>query len=124
MGDRVEAVFTALADPSRRFLVERLAAGGNATPTELAGELPVSRQAVAKHLASLEAAGLVHGTRIGRNTVYRLDPAPLLAATDWIAQVGAEWDQRLTALAAHVSREDEPAAPEPGGRGPTRPGRV
>lgn len=124
MGDRVEAVFTALADPSRRFLVERLAAGGNATPTELAGELPVSRQAVAKHLASLEAAGLVHGTRIGRNTVYRLDPAPLLAATDWIARVGAEWDQRLAALAVHVSREDEPAAPEPGGRGPTRQGRV
>jgi len=79
MGDRVEAVFTALADPSRRFLVERLAAGGNATPTELAGELPVSRQAVAKHLASLEAAGLVHGTRIGRNTVS----APMVTGDSW-----------------------------------------
>jgi DNA-binding transcriptional ArsR family regulator len=111
MGDRVEAVFSALADPSRRFLVERLAAGGTATPTELAGQLPVSRQAVAKHLASLEAAGLVHGTRVGRNTVYRLDPAPLSAATDWIARVGADWDQRLAALAAHVGREDDRAAP-------------
>ncbi len=111
MGDRVDRVFDALADPSRRFLVERLAASGTATPTELAGELPVSRQAVAKHLASLEAAGLVHGTRVGRNTVYRLDPAPLSAATDWIARVGAGWDQRLAALAAHVSREDDRTAP-------------
>jgi DNA-binding transcriptional ArsR family regulator len=111
MGDRVEAVFTALADPSRRFVVERLAASGTATPTELAGALPVSRQAVTKHLASLEAAGLVHGTRVGRNTVYRLDPAPLHAATEWIARVGAEWDGRLAALAAHVGREDDRSTP-------------
>ena len=111
MGDRIDRVFDALADPSRRFLVERLAASGTATPTELAGELPVSRQAVAKHLASLEAAGLVNGTRVGRNTVYRLDPAPLSAATDWIARVGAEWDQRLAALAAHVGRDDEHREP-------------
>jgi DNA-binding transcriptional ArsR family regulator len=116
VGDRVEAVFSALADPSRRFLLERLAATGTATPTELAGELPVSRQAVAKHLASLEAAGLVHGTRIGRNTVYRLDPEPLEAATDWIARVGSEWDRRLAALAAHVS--DDRAARQPGAGGP------
>jgi DNA-binding transcriptional ArsR family regulator len=107
MGDRVEAVFSALADPSRRFVVERLAASGTATPTELAGELPVSRQAVAKHLASLEAAGLVHGTRVGRNTIYRLDPAPLSEASAWIARVGAQWDQRLAALAAHLGREAE-----------------
>jgi DNA-binding transcriptional ArsR family regulator len=112
VGDRVEAVFAALADPSRRFVVERLAATGTATPTELAGELPVSRQAVAKHLASLEAAGLVHGTRVGRNTVYRLDPGPLEAATDWIARVGSEWDRRLAALAAHVG--DDRRARQPG----------
>jgi DNA-binding transcriptional ArsR family regulator len=116
MGDRVEAVFSALADPSRRFLLERLAASGTATPTELAGELPVSRQAVAKHLASLEAAGLVHGTRIGRNTVYRLDPEPLEAATDWIARVGSEWDRRLAALAAHLG--DDGAGPRPRAGGP------
>jgi DNA-binding transcriptional ArsR family regulator len=114
MGDRVEAVFSALADPSRRFVVERLAASGTATPTELAGELPVSRQAVAKHLASLEAAGLVHGTRVGRNTVYRLDTAPLSAAAEWIARVGAEWDQRLAALAAHVGRQADRDTPDRG----------
>lgn len=118
MGDRVEAVFSALADPSRRFLVERLAASGTATPTELADELPVSRQAVAKHLASLEAAGLVHGTRVGRNTVYRLDPEPLAAASDWIARVGSDWDRRLTALAAHVAEDRTARQPRPGGSGP------
>lgn len=102
MGDGVGAVFGALADPSRRYLVERLAHLGSATPTELAGELPMTRQAVAKHLATLEQAGLVHGTREGRNTVYRPDPAPLGDATAWIARVGAEWDARLAALARHV----------------------
>jgi DNA-binding transcriptional ArsR family regulator len=103
VGDRIEALFSALADPNRRFLVERLAERGEATPTELADELPVTRQAVTKHLASLEAAGLVHGTREGRRTVYRLDPAPLGEATAWIERVGAEWDERLAALARHLS---------------------
>lgn len=107
MGDRVEAIFSALADPHRRFLVERLAERGEATPTELADELPVTRQAVTKHLASLEAAGLVNGTREGRNTVYRLDPAPLAEATAWIERVGVEWDERLAALAQHLSGRTE-----------------
>ena len=100
MGDGVGAVFGALADPSRRYLVERLADLGAATPTELAGELPMTRQAVAKHLATLAHAGLVHG----RNTVYRPDPAPLRDATAWLDRVGAQWDERLAALARHVGR--------------------
>jgi DNA-binding transcriptional ArsR family regulator len=107
MGDGVGAVFGALADPSRRYLVERLTRLGSATPTELAGELPMTRQAVAKHLATLEQAGLVHGTREGRNTVYRPDPAPLRDATAWIARVGTEWDARLAALARHVDAKRE-----------------
>jgi DNA-binding transcriptional ArsR family regulator len=102
-GDRVGAVFSALADPSRRYVVERLAVRGRATPTELAGELPMTRQAVAKHLATLEDAGLVRATREGRNTVYRPDPAPLRHATAWMERVGAEWDERLAALARHVA---------------------
>ena len=69
MDARVDAVFGALADPSRVYLVERLAVLGTATPTELADELPITRQAVTKHLATLEQAGLVPGTREGRNTV-------------------------------------------------------
>lgn len=102
MGDRVGAVFSALADPSRRYVVERLAALGHATTTQLAGELPMTRQAVAKHLASLEHAGLVRGTREGRSTVYRPDPAPLRDATEWMERVGAQWDERLAALARHL----------------------
>ena len=103
MGDGVGAVFAALADPSRRYVVERLAHVGRATSTELAGELPMTRQAVAKHLATLEQAGLVHARREGRNVVYRPDPAPLRDAGAWIARVGAEWDDRLEALARHVA---------------------
>ncbi|MFN8222690.1 MAG: metalloregulator ArsR/SmtB family transcription factor [Gaiellales bacterium] len=104
MGDRVDDVFVALADPSRRHLVERLAARGASTPTELSAELPVTRQAVAKHLATLEAAGLVQRSREGRNTVVRFDPTPLEEAGAWLARVGAQWDMRLAALAEHVSR--------------------
>lgn len=103
MGDRVDAVFEALADPSRRYLVERLTELGSSTPTELACELPITRQAVTKHLVQLEEAGLVRGSREGRNTVYRPDPGPLHAAEAWIESVGARWDERLAALARHVT---------------------
>ena len=103
MGDRIDLVFTALADPSRRFVLQTLAARGSATPTELAGELPVTRQAVAKHLSALSAAGLVRSHKRGRENRYELDTAPLQDAAGWIAEVGAEWDARLAALARHVA---------------------
>ena len=73
----VDAVFSALADERRRSLVEVLAERGSATATELAAGLPVTRQAVAKHLASLGEAGLVAMTRSGREVRYRLTPEPL-----------------------------------------------
>jgi DNA-binding transcriptional ArsR family regulator len=104
MGDGVGAVFAALADPSRRFVVERLALRGHASPTELADELPMTRQAVTKHLATLERAGLVHASREGRRIVYRPDPGPLRDAGAWLDRVGARWDERLAALARHVER--------------------
>jgi len=100
---RVDRVFAALADPSRRFVLERLAARGSASQTELAGELPVTRQAVAKHLAMLRDAGLVRAERRGRETRYELESAPLGDAAAWLGRVGAEWDSRLAALARHVS---------------------
>lgn len=103
-GDTVDAVFSALADGSRRGLLRRIAERGAATATELASELPVTRQAVAKHLAALVRAGLVRGERHGRETRYALTPEPLAEAMEWMASVGAEWDERLAALAAHLRR--------------------
>ncbi len=68
------------------------------TQTELAARLPVTRQAVAKHLGALAAAGLVEPARAGRESRYRLTPAPFEAAALWMAALGAEWDRRLEAL--------------------------
>lgn len=93
-----DAVFTALADPTRREVVTLLSSGGPATATALAAALPVSRQAVAKHLAQLDDAGLVARTRAGREIRYALTPAPMTDAMGWMAEVGAAWDRRLDAL--------------------------
>jgi DNA-binding transcriptional ArsR family regulator len=92
------AVFAALADPTRRHLVAALAHSGGATATGLAAELPISRQAVAKHLAMLDRAGLVSQHRQGREQRFELDPRPLADAAAWLTTVGAEWDTRLTDL--------------------------
>jgi len=99
---RAAAVFDALADGNRRHLVALLAERGSVTATELATVLPVTRQAIAKHLAGLRAAGLVVPERRGRETRYRLTPAPLGEAVAWLASVGAEWDERLDALRRHL----------------------
>jgi DNA-binding transcriptional ArsR family regulator len=102
--DLTGRVFDALADPNRRYVLEVLAGRETATATELATELPVTRQAVAKHLAALSDAGLVESRRAGRETRYELTPAPLAEAMDWMASVGAEWDTRLAALRRHLKR--------------------
>lgn len=95
---RVDAVFDALGDPSRRTLVRAIAARGDATATELAAELPVTRQAVAKQLVALADAGLLRATRSGRETRYAVTPEPLGDAVDWMVEVGAAWDDRLARL--------------------------
>jgi ArsR family transcriptional regulator, cadmium/lead-responsive transcriptional repressor len=102
--DPVASVFSALADANRRHVVEVLAERGAATPTELAGELPVTRQAVSKHLAALDEAGLVEATRSGREVRYSLTPGPLADAAAWIGRVGSRWDERLEALRRQVAR--------------------
>lgn len=104
MSTNDEQVFAALSDATRRRLLSRLADGGPATATELAAELPVSRQAVVKHLDGLREAGLVTSAREGREVRYRVTPAPLADAVGWIADVGAQWDSRLAALQAQFSR--------------------
>jgi DNA-binding transcriptional ArsR family regulator len=95
---RIDHVFAALGDPGRRALIEAVAARGNATATELAAELPVSRQAVSKQLATLADAGLLHATRAGRETRYEVTPGPLEDAVAWMVDIGAQWDDRLAAL--------------------------
>lgn len=91
-------VFAALADPTRRQLLETVSARGTATATELAAGLPISRQAVAKHLGVLADAGLVRAERAGRETRYVPTPAPLQDAVSWLTALGSPWDARLAAL--------------------------
>jgi DNA-binding transcriptional ArsR family regulator len=100
MSDREiqRSVFDALADPTRRQVMRRLADGGPASATQLASGLSVTRQAVAKHLAALEEVGLVTGERHGRERRFHLTPAPLSEAVTWMADVGAQWDERLESL--------------------------
>ena len=96
--ERVDLVFGALADPTRRHLIELLAAEPGATATGLAATLPISRQAVAKHLKLLHEAGLVSSRRRGREALFELEPEPLSEAVAWIGSVGAEWDRGLDGL--------------------------
>ena len=96
--EAVDSVLVALADPTRRRLLELLAAQGEATATTLAGRLPVSRQAVVKHLAVLDAAGLVSGSRIGREVRYAVRPAALDGTARWMAALAADWDRRLATI--------------------------
>jgi DNA-binding transcriptional ArsR family regulator len=96
-------VFSALADGTRRSIVEQLGVRP-ASATDLAGLVPVSRQAVVKHLAVLEDAGLVRGTRDGRRVVYELTPEPFADAARWMSDVGAAWDDRLRTLARTLGR--------------------
>jgi DNA-binding transcriptional ArsR family regulator len=96
--DPAGAVFDALADPMRRRLLQTIA-GSPATATELAGALPISRQAVSKHLRALSQAGLLERERSGRDVRYRMTPAPLSEAVSWMADVGGQWDERLARLA-------------------------
>jgi DNA-binding transcriptional ArsR family regulator len=100
---RPDAVFDALADPTRRRIVERLGQAP-ATAGELADRLPVTRQAVVKHLGVLEDAALVHGVRDGRRVVYTLTPAPFTDAARWMRDVGIAWDRRLERLSSRFKK--------------------
>ena len=97
-------VFAALADPTRRAVLTAVAARGSATATELVEDVPVTRQAVAKHLQLLADAGLVARERTGREQRYRVTPAPFTDAVAWMADVGAAWDARLARLQARAAR--------------------
>lgn len=98
VGETVDTVIAALADPTRRKVLDLIAALGEATATTLAGRLPVSRQAVVKHLAVLADAGLVSGSRVGREARYTVRPAALDTTARWMASLAAEWDWRLARI--------------------------
>jgi len=101
----MDEVFFALADPTRREVIRRLSQDGPVTVSDLARRLPVTRQAVAKHLAALDEAGLISAEQEGRRRRYQLTPGPLADAMGWMAEVGAEWDARLDALHRHLRPE-------------------
>jgi DNA-binding transcriptional ArsR family regulator len=92
------AVLSAMADPHRVRLLEELASRGSATATVLAEVVPVSRQAVVKHLAVLSRSGLVSGLRQGREMRYSVRTESLVATAQWLAALAADWDTRLAEL--------------------------
>jgi DNA-binding transcriptional ArsR family regulator len=102
--DRLDPLFAALADPTRRQVLELLA-GGIETATALSARLPVSRQAVSKHLDALEAAGLVRASRVGRERRFSLETSALDPLERWMQHLEAEWDRRLAALQALIEQE-------------------
>jgi ArsR family transcriptional regulator, cadmium/lead-responsive transcriptional repressor len=105
-------VWSAIADPSRRRVLDLLVHNGEVTASWLAGRVPFSRQAVTKHLAVPERAGLVSRHRRGREVQYRIEPDRLDAATRAMVQVARDWDGRLAAInglaeAAHTGGDAE-----------------
>jgi DNA-binding transcriptional ArsR family regulator len=99
-------LFDAIADPTRRALLDRLRAKGAQSITELAADLPMTRQAVTKHLDALAAARLVRVRRTGRERMHELDGRPLREVDEWLRPYAEAWDRRLDALRTHLE-EDE-----------------
>jgi DNA-binding transcriptional ArsR family regulator len=91
-------LFAALGDPTRRQVLNVLAARGEASATAIAGQLPVSRPAVVKHLGVLDRAGLLQERRQGREVLFSVRPEPLDAAGRWLSRAATDWDRRLAAL--------------------------
>lgn len=100
---RVGALFIALADDTRRSLLAAISSRGGATATELAAGTTITRQAVAKHLTVLAAAGLVAPVRVGRETRYQVVPGSLQPAQEWITTTDAAWSRRLGRLQQHLA---------------------
>jgi DNA-binding transcriptional ArsR family regulator len=99
-----EQVFVALADPTRRTILTALATDGPSTVTDLAARLPITRQAIAKHLALMTDAGLVTPEPGERRRVrYRLRSAPVQIAQQFLAGLAHDWDDRLDALRRYLT---------------------
>ncbi|MFE4499788.1 ArsR/SmtB family transcription factor [Rhodococcus sp. NPDC056743] len=103
-------LWTAIGDPTRRRMLDLLLADGEGTATTLSEQLPVTRQAVAKHLTALDRAGLVHVRPAGRERLYRVDPAQLARAVAQLNAVGSTWDgrlQRIKRIAEAIERNNK-----------------
>ena len=103
-------LWSAVGDPTRRRMLDLLLTDGGGTATSLSDQLPVTRQAVAKHLGVLDRVGLVHVTPAGREMRYRVDDAQLARAVAQLSQVGATWDARLRrikSIAEAIQRSKE-----------------
>jgi len=100
--DQLDTTFAALADPTRRAILARLAQDGEVTVNELAGPFPVSVQAISKHLKVLQRAGLITRGRTAQLRPSRIEGAPLRDAADWLEQYREVWEGRLDRLARHL----------------------
>lgn len=98
----IERVFAALADPTRRQLLEALGRRPASSATTLAAQVPVSRQAVVKHLATLRESGLVTSRRVGKEVLFNVRPEELAATASWMTTLAATWQERLQLL-KHVA---------------------
>jgi DNA-binding transcriptional ArsR family regulator len=104
-GDQLGPVFAALADPTRRAMIEALLRDGTTSVPRLTAQLPITRQAVAKHLATLDHAGLVErAPTSGREVRYRLRGGAIESASAWLARAEGEWERRLERLKGAVER--------------------
>lgn len=119
---QVDDVLTALADPTRRRLLELLAERGDVTATVLSRQVPVTRQAVVKHLAVLDAAGLVGSRKVGREVRFAVRPEALDVTARWLAALAAEWDRRLARVKELTEQPERAERTErPGISGPPGP---
>jgi DNA-binding transcriptional ArsR family regulator len=107
MSGAVDSVFSALGDSTRRQILEWMDGGVSTTATELALRLPISRQAISKHLGELETAGLAVSSKQGRETRYEANPDGIVAVDDWLAERAATWGDRLERLRRRAVGDDE-----------------
>ena len=112
-----DELWSAIGDPSRRRVLDLLVRRGEASASWLAGQVPFSRQAVSKHLAVLEQAGLVSRRKQGREVLYQVDAERLDQATRAMAELASQWDRRLNTIkrlaeAAHVQTRAQTQEPE------------
>ena len=107
-----DELWSAIGDPTRRRMLDRLLVDGHGTATSLSEQLPVTRQAVAKHLVVLDRVGLVKGVTAGRERVYSVDEAQLARAAQQLASVGSDWDgrlRRIARIAERIERQTQPS---------------